>query len=140
MAIPKRAATGYDFPHVDTAGHTVQESLRVDLKGHVTWRRDEELRVFRRSDVVGVSYVTRASDPDDPKALRLAAAGLFDLMMQRCPVFLALLLSIFNIFTATALMTTALAWTIWQVGLESRPYKAAINSIDMVLETWMRRL
>lgn len=104
----------FHFERLDSSGVTCTERVVVDTKGHVTWHRDEELRIFRRSDVVGVSYVTRLADPDDFHSGR-EGKGLFAFMEKRLPVVLAVFLAIFNIFTATVGLAFLFAWNLWEV-------------------------
>ncbi|CAK9007720.1 Uncharacterized protein SCF082_LOCUS9740 [Durusdinium trenchii] len=119
MASPvkKDHVANFYFEHSDLAGRRIAEHVTVDKKGHVTWCRDEESRVFRRSDVVGVSYSTRFGNPDEFKYIKLGqeGRGLFEFMMQRLPILFALILTIFNIFTVAVALALALTWNLWQV-------------------------
>lgn len=113
----QKIVADFHFARQDASGVSCSERLVVDVRGHVNWHRDEEIRVFRRSDVVGVSYVTRLADPDDFKAFEFGreGRGLFAFMEKRLPVVLAVILALFNVFTVAVVIAFAFAWTLWQV-------------------------
>eukprot|EP00435_Cladocopium_sp_Y103_P045718 s87_g13.t1 len=113
----QKIVADFHFARLDASGVSCTERLVVDAKGHVNWHRDEEIRVFRRSDVVGVSYVTRWADPDDFRAFEFGREGhgLFAFMEKRLPVVLAVILALFNVFSVAVVIAFAFAWTLWQV-------------------------